>query len=1210
MSSPSFDLTQIRSLVQNYFSSEPQALAPILAELADGLLQGRAQAIRDLVETLGPQLTATDTPTRVKGMSLLASVVSRLAEKISLPLTSAPGTGAGSVESEVVVTFAEFFLMRLDDETTMIESTEALHALVSSGRMSQRLCELILKKLFCDVSVHLQSSPQLVRRGAYWVLKCMLEDETGGGNSAIRKLGETLVAGFIGAMDAEKEPRNLLIALLIFPRLVWTVPQHVTHQEDLFEISSCYFPISFSERADDANAIRKASLTRALRHTMCTGTEFWIPFLMEKLASSLIETKLEVLHSLHHALSWHISLSNSSSAPAVSFSVHTPLSSAAIEGLFKPFKITQLGTLFWRFEQVQPFVVALTNALIKEIINTTDEQVAENATGVLTDLSRFLQFSANGATTSLPSTESRLKALHCVTDAVFKQCLPYLNLLDAARSGSHSTVKSATPDSKLAAMAAKIVNAVTCGSVEAAEIIFKRIIPLLEAKWLSDPSERSFVLRQLLNLAQASAVFHGPESTPNGEGETAASEHHGAVNSNHMDLTLVASSTHPLAEYAEPILRIMLSCCMETASYAQDQADAMEGIAVISTISKGILVSPSMLTQCLTALYSKLLEHTRATSTSDAAVGLKLAALKALAKCHVPHASFVLQHKALQPLWDTLHARLASIRETAQESAYNDLIELVAAMHLLCDPSALAPPSDQPQPTQVLVSSPSITAAIQDELIKALTSHCDDSRIFSILLSSLSRTASSTLHYQLVLDLIQTHLSKHPQIDAAWREAVQKWFPLLVQQVASSALHTPEKQRSFLETLYDSFMPSPVSVSERTAELCFPVLCALVITLPIQNLIDTKDTDANEKAGSLVQRLLALLQHLVAPFLQPGPIEVSYGESASLSSIGKNPMQPQLAVTRSKQEWYLDAIGSLLNKMPSPLPSLDTFIQTSLLDGVLKQVEDSEVATGRVNLICVAAKALVQRNHAKSMVMVSALIGLLKEGKTREVKQVVAQQMRFLLEPRSVAQPFANPLYKQKVWQLFLPALKNEYVRAEAEQQAIYMQAASGMLHHLPRGVLLQSAPALLPLLLTALTRYGESVCDQAVASIYNMLHASEKDVLGLLEPHLVSVVKPLVHIAASAAPKPRSNHTAQQVSQQMEKTSETKAPSHAPASTRLQAIECLHIILRIPYAKIVPWRNVVVDGLQPALDDPKRAIRRQAVVTRNEWYMVGKLKP
>jgi len=1187
MSSADFDLPKIRSLTEAYFSSDANSNAAILTELTDGLLQGNAGGIKNLVEALGTQLTSSETPIRIKGMSLLSRVVAKLAEKISLTKPVSPGSASSSTETEIVTTFAEFFLMRLEDETTMIESTEALAALISSGRLSQRLCELVLKKLYTDVSVHLQSSPQLVRRGAYWVLKCALEDEIGGGNLAVKKMGEELVAGFVSAMDAEKEPRNLLIALLVFPRLVWSVPQHVTHQEDLFEISSCYFPIAFSERTDDPNAIRKASLVQALRHTMCTSTEFWIPFLLEKLASTLIETKLEVLYSLHHALTWTISLQPTSPAPLATFSVHTPLSSMAIESLFKPFKIPQLGTLFWRFEQVQPFAIALSNALIKEVINTTDEQVAQHATEVLTDLTKFFKFSANGASTAVPSPESRLNALHALTDAVFKQCLPYLNLVDT--NGS----KSSTPDSKLATMASKIVHAVTCGSSDAASIVLKRLIPILEKKWLQDPANRSFVLRQLLNLALASSVFSTNTSGTQMQVDGSNS---------------IEPSSHPMSDYAESVVRIMLSSCQETQSHAQDQVDAMEALAVVSTLGNGSLLSPSLLGQILTALYQKMLENSHVESTSVAAVGLKLAALKAICKFHSVHASFALAESRMLPIWTDLRTRLQNISSDAIERNYNDLAELVASLHLLCDPTSLPPSHDETAHSEALSVTPSITLAIQEELIKGLESKSDDSRVFSILLSSLSRTASSTDQYHLIYSLISKHKASDPEKETAWLQAVHKWFPLLGQHVASSALPTSASQLEFFNKVYETFIgdtktTEKMDTSSETHDLCYPTLGAIIVALPLQTLITPTDPALNDLSSN-PDGLVGKLIHLLNLFVQVVASSSSMPSAPSKFMLNESSAASHIAKSLTKEEWCLEAIGSLLNKMPSPSSVLDSFVQSSLVDTMLKAIESAEEPTCKIHLLTIAAKSLVQRNHAKSMFLVSALVGLLKTGKTQAVKHVVAQQMEILLGTKSAALPFASPLYKQKVWNTFLPVLVNDYSKADADQQSIYMQATGGMLQNLPRGVLLHSASALLPILLTGLKRYGEPVCQESVSALFNMLHASEKDVLTLFEPHITSLVSPLVAITSSAAPKHKHAHMG-------EKTDSAKTNESAvePAQTRLQAVECLKILLKMPYTKIIPWRNVVVEGLQPALDDPKRAVRKQVVATRNEWYMVGKLK-
>jgi hypothetical protein len=1154
-------------------------------------------------------------------MSLLSVVVSAIGLKIGESNSSSSTFTSPSRDSkfevELVTTFAEFFLMRLDDDATMVESLEALHSLVQSGRLSRRLCELVLRKLFCDVSVHLQSVPQLVRRGAYWVLKCMLEDEIGGGNVAARHLGEELVAGFIGAMDAEKEPRNLLIALLIFPRLVWTIPQHVTHQEDLFEISSCYFPISFSERADDPNAIRKSSLISALRNTLCTGTEFWIPFLLEKLASSLIETKLEVLHSLHHALTWTISLNITTNVSPSKFSILAPLPSFAIESLFKPFKISQLETLFWRFEQVQPFVISLTNALIKEVINTTDEQVSHNATNVITDLTKFLKLSSNGSITSVPSPESRLKSLHELTDTVFKQCLPYLNLADPAKGIS---AKNVALDSKLAAMASKIVHAVTCGSEDAAQITLKRIVPMLENKWLQSPSDRSFVLRQLLNLCQATSVFT-VNISPNNASEKMQVDQDEPRSSPNPQMT------HPLADYAMPIMRILLSCLQESASYAQDQADAMEALAVIATLANGLLLPAPSLSQVLSTLYSKLIEHSHVESTNVASVGLKLAAIKAIVVTHNIQYPFIIEHSSYAPLWSELYIRLNAISESADERNYSDFSEYIASLHLLCDPSSLPSSHSEDSAPEVFLPTEIITLAVQKEFIKALTKKSDDSRIFSILLSSLSRTASTTLHFNLVFSLIVKYLSAHENANDTWQKAVQKWFPLLAQRVASTSLPTASAQVQFFEHIIDAFIDGNIdpimateeagigkvaeNVSSRIMPLCFPSLCAVIVSLPIQSLIDKNDAslqDSTTSNTSLVSKVFKLLDRLFNDLISSN-LKCDAHNHVKLTKGGCSPDQPsQIAEVKSKDEWNLEAFGSLLNKIPHPSSVLDTFVQNKLIEQLLSEIKSSTESTLKIQLFAISTKALIQRNHPKSLVMVNSLLDLLTNGASSEIKLAAASQMELLLEPRSAGLPFASPLYKQKVWSSFLPILSSDYPKANVDQQTIYMHAMSGMLQHLPRGVLLHSAPTLLPILLTGLKRIGESVCEEAVSSLYNMLQASESDVLNLLESHLVSVITPLVAIASSASPKGKKGLFSTNQTKSTA-TNETNDSSHANAFTRLHAVECLKILLKMPYVKILPWRNAVVEGLQPALDDPKRPVRKQVVATRNEWYLVGKLK-
>lgn len=64
----------------------------------------------------------------------------------------------------------------------------------------------------------------------------------------------------------------------------------VSGSEDLFDVISCYFPVSFSRSPNDTHSIEKEDLAHALHSTMAASplfAEHCIPLLLEKLSSSL-----------------------------------------------------------------------------------------------------------------------------------------------------------------------------------------------------------------------------------------------------------------------------------------------------------------------------------------------------------------------------------------------------------------------------------------------------------------------------------------------------------------------------------------------------------------------------------------------------------------------------------------------------------------------------------------------------------------------------------------------------------------------------------------------------------------------------------------------------------------------------------------------------------------------------------------------------------
>ncbi|XP_015769269.1 PREDICTED: MMS19 nucleotide excision repair protein homolog [Acropora digitifera] len=75
--------------------------------------------------------------------------------------------------------------------------------------------------------------------------------------------------------------------------------------EDLFEVTSCYFPIDFTPPSDDPYGIKKEDLVARLRNCLAATNQFapfCLPLLMEKLSSDIIDAKIDSLLTLSACL--------------------------------------------------------------------------------------------------------------------------------------------------------------------------------------------------------------------------------------------------------------------------------------------------------------------------------------------------------------------------------------------------------------------------------------------------------------------------------------------------------------------------------------------------------------------------------------------------------------------------------------------------------------------------------------------------------------------------------------------------------------------------------------------------------------------------------------------------------------------------------------------------------------------------------------------
>lgn len=113
-------------------------------------------------------------------------------------------------------------------------------------------------------------------------------------------MGNDFVFGFIQSMDTEKDPRNLLMAFHCARTIIlnFSLGPFV---EEMFEVTSCYFPIDFTPPPNDEFRITREDLISGLRGCLSACPEFGplcVPLLLDKMQSDVQSAILDSLLTL------------------------------------------------------------------------------------------------------------------------------------------------------------------------------------------------------------------------------------------------------------------------------------------------------------------------------------------------------------------------------------------------------------------------------------------------------------------------------------------------------------------------------------------------------------------------------------------------------------------------------------------------------------------------------------------------------------------------------------------------------------------------------------------------------------------------------------------------------------------------------------------------------------------------------------------------
>ncbi|KAI9845458.1 MAG: hypothetical protein M1838_001720 [Thelocarpon superellum] len=316
------------------------------ARIADGTarqLENKQVKLLGVVQSLGDYLTDDDATIRAKAVAYFAAVLGALEPRF---LT----------RQQIAVT-VQFFCDRIHDASGLREAAEGLAAVQRYDRFSGENAVQVATALFTGCP-ELQQHPQ----GSRFVVLTLLNSILAKQREALKGMGGDFVVGITDLVNAEKDPRNLMVvfSMLHVVMVEWNISEHT---ERMFDAVFCYFPITFRPPPDDPYGITAQDLKGRLRECIAASSDVAghaFPALLEKLDSTSPNVKKDVLQTI--------------SACAASYT---------------PFAIATHSTQLW-------------DSIKFEILNAQDEELASEALTAVGAIAKRLSFGLESAAATTP----------------------------------------------------------------------------------------------------------------------------------------------------------------------------------------------------------------------------------------------------------------------------------------------------------------------------------------------------------------------------------------------------------------------------------------------------------------------------------------------------------------------------------------------------------------------------------------------------------------------------------------------------------------------------------------------------------------------------------------------------------------------------------------------------------------------------------------
>ncbi|KIY43082.1 ARM repeat-containing protein [Fistulina hepatica ATCC 64428] len=236
----------------------------------------------DVVKALGEFLTSEDGNLRTKGVEFLSSLIEKCVH-------------SDKFTSQSTHTLTVFYISKLDDLDTIVPALQGLVPLISLSSFAETDVVPVVNALFTHV--RMKALVQSVR----WTVFRILDGFMARNREVLKKMEPAFLPRYVALVDGEKDPRNLLLAFAIARVLLVEFEVHPEDVESLFNITFCYFPITFRPPPNDPYGISADELRVGLRSCLSATPAFatpGIPVFLEKLAAGSPAVKRDTLVTL------------------------------------------------------------------------------------------------------------------------------------------------------------------------------------------------------------------------------------------------------------------------------------------------------------------------------------------------------------------------------------------------------------------------------------------------------------------------------------------------------------------------------------------------------------------------------------------------------------------------------------------------------------------------------------------------------------------------------------------------------------------------------------------------------------------------------------------------------------------------------------------------------------------------------------------------